>query len=154
MMRKISLLFVIGLIFSCNGINKTDSTPIKTKSEIVNEKVIAYIHNNANDPKSYEPITTYLEDSITYMKQLSNDINSYSTIDISSKDAFARESRNKWAELRKKRDSLRKSKFKDFTESYTFIHECRIKNGFGGLIKTSFKIVTDTKRNIISVKEN
>lgn len=153
-MKCFSLCLAVFLL-SCNGIsNNITDKPLSTRAQIINEKIVPYILKNANDPKSYEPISTTLKDSITYMKQLSNDINSYNTIDISSNDVFAREARERWAALRKQKDSLQKGQFKDFTKSYTFIHECRIKNSFGGLIKTSFNIVTDTDLNIISVTEN
>jgi hypothetical protein len=156
------ITIIILFFFSCNpGDTNKPIHNLSTKSptEIVNERVTEYIRENANDPKSYEPITTYLKDSVTYMRRLNNKIDgAQASYDMEKSslpnDRFTKMHKHELDSLLDVKDSLHKVKFQDFIQSYIFVHDCRIKNGFGGLVKTSFKIVTDNNLKIVSVTED
>lgn len=152
-MKKAIFILLPCLFAACSN---TTTDARKEAIHTINKKMADYIKENANDPQSYEPISTLLVDSLSYMQELNKNLidkKRYFDVPLSSKDSFAESQRQRISELQKEKDSLIRSGFKDFTISYTFLHECRVKNGFGGLIKTSFEIKTDQYLNIISIKE-
>jgi len=169
-MKKLLLLFVL---FSCTSkkniqlgdMDNAESN--KSNIEIVNEKIKKYIDQNANDPSSYQPINTIFYDSLTYLKDFASQIKgAVQTLDFdkeerrlygaSSPASYAsdvKSDQKNLDSLKKLKDSLLKSNNPYIIEYYYFLHSCRLKNGFGGLVKSTYRVITDPSLNIIKIIE-
>lgn len=166
-MKKLLLAFVL---FSCTSKNNNNDSSIKTiesDTEIIAKKMKEYINTNANDPSSYQPINTIFHDSLTYVQDLTSQIEGathmlnfdkeekrlYGSMAPATFKSEVKADQKKLDSLTKLKESFLKSNNANKVEYYYFLHTCRLKNGFGGLIKSTFRIITDRYLNIIKVVE-
>lgn len=148
MKKIIFALFIIGC-------NTKSEAPIAPKVATIEDKIKTYIQAVANDPASYQPISTVLVDSTTYLKDLSHNIDSYSNY-LNSLD----KKYQSWHQIEKSLDSLNlvmdsllKSNQPYALYSYTFSHTCRLKNGFGALTLQTYKVTTLQNLTVINMVE-
>lgn len=153
----ILILITISIVFSCTSKrNNTLTKKPESDTDIIAKKIMAYINTNANDPKSYEPISTILIDSISYKTFFKNQVDKDRLFDSSEKGLpkeFTTDRSKEIARYLKSIDSLAKSSNPNSIKSLIFYHTCRLKNGFGGLVKSTFRVKTDTELNIVDIQE-
>jgi len=173
-MKKILLVLFVFVLVSCTNkksvqaVNKENSDHVnKGNIEIVDQKIKEYITENANDPKSYQPINTIFSDSLTYLKGLESQLYGatrmmefdrkerrlYGDSDPARYAAEAKSDQKNVDSLKNLMDSLLKTGDPHRIEYYYFLHSCRLRNGYGGLVKSTYKVITDPALNIIKMVE-
>lgn len=163
------LLFVSSIFISCTSKNNSVSSTktIESDTEIIAKKIKEYINTNANDPSSYQPISTVFSDSLTYVKDLTSQIEgAKQTLDFdkeerrlygaSAPSTYASEAKTDHKHLdslKNLKDSILKTNNPYRVEYYYYLHSCRLKNGYGGLTKSTYRVITDPFLNIIQMNE-
>ena len=135
--------------------------------DLINGRIKTYIMANANDPSSYEPISTVLSDSVTYLNNFNDQLKVaeqslnfdkkmnrlYGESMSTSEKARVKVDQKVVDSLKTLKDSVLNSKNPNSIRYYYFLHDCRLKNGFGGLVKSTYKIETDPFYHIIYMVE-
>ncbi len=158
MKNFIQLLIVVLFISSCNSKKENYRDPIA----VINSQIKEYINQNANDPKSYEPIATVAFDTLYYknewIKKIEDNkskVKEYSNGTYKDK-IFDDERNTAKIDLRfyeYKYDSLVKSNNPNSIAVIEFVHDCRLKNSFGALIKQRFLIYADSALSVYYITD-
>ncbi len=165
-MKYIYLIITFCIIISC-------STPKSKIDANIEDWIKKYAHN----PDSYEPISTKALDTMFFLNEIQQDIQSNSDnfnrnqvkyyqdqVKRWSRDKFYIDQLNDYKakvknsdeaieKLKMKQDSILNSPNKNPIIGYHFIHECRIKVPLGGLMLKSIIFQTDKDLNIITGSE-
>lgn len=158
-MKNLLLLLFVVLSFTACSEKPTEAattteTP-KASNNTIDDKIKAYMAENANDPASYEPIKTAFVDTVTYQENLTDVLESTNrkislyTTDImkEEKDRLSKVA----SDYQAQKDSLAASANPHAVAAIVYQHDCRMKNGVGALTKYSYQVETDAAGNILEV---